>query len=118
MKIDLLDIKAFIDINGLQEVDSPIIFQRGGIPTSTGLLSNEIFGMNVQKRKSTFAYLDMKSHLLHPHVYKALSRVYPGIDRIISGQRYVTIRDGKIEDDPEHGHTGIEYIYKNWNKIT
>ena len=117
MKIDLLDISTFTDINDLHEVDSPIIFQRGGIPTSTGLLSNEIFGMNVKKRKSTFAYLDLKVHMFHPHVYKALSRVYSGIDRIISGQRYVTIRDGKIEDDPENGHTGLEYIYKNWNKI-
>ena len=50
MKIDLLDISTFTDINDLHEVDSPIIFQRGGIPTSTGLLSNEIFGMNVKKR--------------------------------------------------------------------
>lgn len=117
MKIDLLDIDAFIDINGLQEIYSPIIFQRGGVPSPNGLLSNEIFGMNVKQRRSTFAYIDLKTHLLHPHAYKALIRVYPAIDRIISGANYVSIVDGKIVDDPENGHTGLEYIYEHWNEI-
>ena len=116
MKIDLLPIKDFLDINGLDEVSSPIIFQRGGVPTSNGLLSNEIFGMNVKSRKNTFAYIDLGTHLLHPHVYKALRRVYPHIDRIIAGQKYVSIKDGKIVDDPD-GETGLEYIYEHWNDI-
>lgn len=117
MKIDLLDIQSFIDLNGLSEVSSPIIFQRGGVPTQNGLLSNEIFGMNVKKRKQTFAYIDIKTHLFHPHVYKALTRVYPSIDKIIAGQKYVSIKNGQIVDDPMSGDTGLEFIYEHWNEI-
>ena len=32
MKINLFNIEEFIDINKLQEVTSPILFQRGDIP--------------------------------------------------------------------------------------
>lgn len=117
MRIELLDVDEFVRLNELDKVDDPIIFQRGGIPTATGLLSNEIFGMNVKSRRNTFAYIDLKTHLLAPHAYKALNRVYAGIDRVIAGQRYVSIKDGKIVDDP-NGDTGMDWLYENWNKIT
>ena len=117
MEIDLLDISSFMDLNGLAEISSPIIYQRGGVPTPNGLLSNEIFGMNVKSRKSKFAYINLKTHMLHPHVYKALSRVYPTLDRIIAGQKYISIKDGKIVDD-EDGNTGLEYLYDHWNEIS
>ena len=55
MKIDLVDAKEFIRVNKLKEITSPALYERGGIPNPDGLISNEIFGVNVQSRKTTFA---------------------------------------------------------------
>ena len=51
MKIDLFDIKEFVELNKLQEITSPILFQRGGIPHPDGLISNEIFGVTTRSRR-------------------------------------------------------------------
>ena len=66
MRIDLFDVKDFIEINKLQEVTSPVLFQRGDIPHPDGLVSNRIFGTTVQSRKNTFAYINLsiKANLL------------------------------------------------------
>ena len=72
MKIDLFNSKEFIDLNKLKEVTSPVLFQRGEIPHPDGLVSNQIFGVTVQSRKSTFAYVDLQGYFFHPHVYKAI----------------------------------------------
>lgn len=117
MKIELLPVDEFIDLNELKEISSPIIFQRGGVPVSDGLLSNDIFGMNVKSRKQTFAYLKLSLHFFHPHVYKALTRVYPAIDKIIAGQKYMRIENGKLVEDMMEGDTGLKFIYNNWNRI-
>ena len=43
LRLDLFDIKEFIEINKLQEVTSAVLFQRGDVPHPNGLVSNEIF---------------------------------------------------------------------------
>ena len=117
MKIGLFDIKDFIDINSLSEIESPVVFQRGGVPEPTGLLSNEIFGVNVNDRKHRFAYIDLHGHYFHPHVYKVIKRVFRNIERIVGGTMYFSITDkGELVEDP-NGDTGINFLYKNWDKI-
>ena len=117
MKINLFNTKEFIDINHLQEVTSPILFQRGDIPHPNGLVSNEIFGVTVKSRKNTFAYIDLQGYFFHPHVYKAIRRMFRNVEKIISGeQKYSLNKDGILTLDPE-GETGIEFLYDNWEKI-
>lgn len=117
MKIDLFDIKEFIDINHLQEITSPILFQRGDIPHPNGLVSNEIFGVTTKSRRETYAYIDLHGHFFHPHVYKAIRRMFRNIDKIVNGESYYIIdQNGQLQLD-DNGETGIEFLYNNWEKI-
>ena len=93
MKIDLFDTKEFIDINHLKEVTNPVLFQRGDVPHPDGLVSNQIFGVTVQSRKNTFAYIDLQGHFFHPHVFKAIRRMFRNIEKIINGEQYYSINE-------------------------
>ena len=118
MKIDIFDFDEFIKINGLKEITSPIVFARGGAPDPNGLLSNDIFGIDTKSRKNTFAYASLNGHFFHPHNYKSLRRLYRNIEKIVSGEEYYSINEnGELVPDDQNGHTGIEWIYKNWEKI-
>ena len=81
MKIDLFDIKEFIDLNHLQEITSPILFQRGDIPHPNGLISNEIFGVTTKSRRETYAYIDLHGYFFNPDIYKAIRRMFRNIDK-------------------------------------
>ena len=117
MKIDTFNVDTFVDINHLKEVTSPILFQHGIIPDPNGLISNEIFGVTTKSRKETFAYIDLHAHFFHPHVYKAIRRMFRNIDKIVNGEEYYSINEeGRLVKD-ETGETGIEFIYNNWKKI-
>ena len=117
MKIDLFDMKEFIELNHLKEVTSGVLFQRGGIPHPDGLISNEIFGITTKSRKETFAYIDLHGYYFHPHIYKALKRLYRNVEKIINGEEYYSIdATGKLVKD-DNGETGIDFLYNNWNKI-
>lgn len=118
MKIDLFNVEEFIEINHLQEVTSPILFQRGDVPHPNGLISNEIFGVTTKSRKETFAYIDLHGHFFHPHVYKAIKRMFANIEKIVSGDEYYNINEfGYLVKDDINGDTGIEFLYNNWDKI-
>jgi hypothetical protein len=117
MKIDLFDVNEFVDINGLKEITSPVLFERGGTPNPNGLTSNEIFGVNTKSRKETFAYIDLGGYFFHPHIYKIIKRVYRNVDRIVNGSLRVSIdNQGRLIQDPD-GETGISFLYDNWEKI-
>ena len=117
MKLDIFDVEEFIDINKLQEITSPILFQRGDIPHPEGLVSNEIFGVTTKSRKETYAYIDLHGYYFHPHIYKAIRAMYRNIERIVSGELYVTIDENGVLKEDEDGDTGIEFLYDNWEKI-
>lgn len=117
MRINLIDVDEYVNINRLQEVTSPVLFERGGIPNPNGLVSNEIFGVSIKSRKETFAYISLNGHFLQPHIYKIIKRVYRNIDKIINGEKYYIIdKQGNIVES-ESGETGIEFLFENWNKI-
>lgn len=117
MKIEIFDTGLFIDLNNLKEVSSPVLFQRGDTPDPKGLISNEIFGINVRSRKETFAYIKLNGHFIHPHVYKAFKRLWRNIERVINGAEFYSIdSDGSLIKD-ENGETGINFIYNNWDRI-
>lgn len=118
MRINLFDMDEFVDLNHLKEITSPVLFERGGTPNPDGLVSNEIFGMNIKSRKETFAYIDLGGHFIHPHIYKIIRRVFRNIDKLINGEEYFSIsKEGLLVKDHENGETGIEWLYENWNKI-
>ena len=117
MKIDLIDAKEFIRVNKLKEITSPALYERGGVPNANGLISNEIFGVNVQSRKTTFAYISLNGHFFSPVVYKQFKRMFRNIEKIVDGSRTFSITEkGELVPD-EKGQTGIDFLYKNWEKI-
>lgn len=118
MRLDIFDIKEFIDVNHLEEITNPVPMEKDGTPHRDGILSNEIFGITTKSRKETFAYIKLYGHYFHPHVYKAIKRMFKNIDTIISGEKYYRINEeGKLVVDEENGDTGIEFLYDNWEKI-
>lgn len=118
MKIDVFNIKEFIDLNQLSKITSPILFQRGDVPDPYGLISNEIFGVDIRSRKLNFAFIDLHGHFFNPHIYKAFKRLWRNIEKVINGDYFYNIDStGYIYQDNENGRTGIENIYKDWDKI-
>lgn len=118
MKVDIFDVKEFIELNNLQEITSPILFQRGDVPDPRGLISNDIFGVDVRSRKWTYAYIKLNGHFFNPHIYKVFKRLWGNIDKVINGDYFYNIdENGYLYKDDENGRTGIESIYKDWNKI-
>lgn len=116
MKLSLLDVDEFVELNHLREVTSPVLFQRGNVPHPDGLVSNDIFGITTKDRKETFAYIDLHGHFLQPHVYKVLKSLFMNLDTIINGSEYYVIDNGKLKKDV-NGETGIDFLYDNWDKL-
>lgn len=116
MKVDLFSINKFIELNNLKEVTNPILLERDNIPTSDGLLSYEIFGRTVQDRATTFAYIDLHGHFMHPLVYKVWKRLYRKIEECVNGTTNFVIRQGDLVPDPD-GWTGLEELYNHYDEI-
>ena len=117
MKLYLLNKDKFVEVNDLQEVTNPIALGRGFIPTPDGVLSQQIFGTSTRDRKNTFAYINLKCHLLQPLIYKTLKRLDRRIDDILTGNLNFKIdKNGQLVED-ENGDTGIEWLYNNWSKV-
>ena len=118
MKIDLIPVKKFIQVNQLREVTESIIFEKGNIPTTGGLLSTDIFGVSVNDRRETYAYINLNGRFLHPFIYKLLKRMNRNFESLVYGsKKFIINKEGQLIEDPEKGETGLEWLYKNWDKI-
>lgn len=117
MKIDILDIERLISVNNLQEVTSSWLFSNKTMFDPEGILSNDIFGISKADRRNTFAYINLKRHFIHPHMYsKVLKGIFRGVMYIVSGQKRFLVKDGILVED-EDGWTGIESLYDHWDEI-
>lgn len=119
MRINILDFDDFIKRHDCKEITNSIFFNFGNVPTEDGLFSYDIFGsMGSDKRKETFAYIDLKKKYLHPIVFKILTSMNRKLVQCINGTKYFKINSkGEIVEDSENGETGINFLYDNWEKI-
>lgn len=118
MKLDLMDMRKVITINGLKPVTNPILFETGNVPTPDGLLSLEIFGMTSRERKENLAFIDLNDYFLHPYAYKMLLRLDRRIESIVKGTRkFVINEEGQFVEDEDNGNNGCKWLYQNWEKI-
>lgn len=118
MKIELLDINRLIAVNKLQEITSPRLFSNKMMYDPDGILSSEIFGISKGDRRNTFAYINLKRHFIHPHLYaKVIKSLQRNIIYVLSGQRRFVVRDGELVEDMENGWTGIDELYNHWSEI-
>ena len=113
----LLDIEDFIKKNDVKEISNSIFFNQNKLPTSDGLLSNEIFGITKEERANRFGYIDLHGTFLHPLVYKVWSALDKNVKSIVHGiDNFVIDSNGQFKQDP-NGKTGIKFIKDNINKI-
>ena len=118
MKVNIVDVNRFIKANDCPEVTSPIYFDKGRMPTDDGLFSLTLFGRPGSfERKSVFGYIDLKMNFLHPLVYKNLIRINRKFIDVIAGNGYWEINEQGDLIESSNGETGIDFVYKNWEKI-
>ena len=117
MKINILDLPKLISINKMEEVTSPRLFSNKMVYDPDGILSNDIFGISKDDRRSTFAYVKLHQHFIHPHIYaNVLKPMYRNIIYLLSGQKYFSVKNGILVED-EKGWTGIVNLYDHWDEI-
>lgn len=117
-QMELLDPAKLIKINNLQPISNPIFFERPGVPTDNGLLSNSIFGITTFERANTFAYIDLHDWFIHPLIYKVWSRMDKRIREIIHGTgKYRIDSHGDLIKDEENGKTGISFLKRNIDNL-
>lgn len=115
--VDLLDPRKFIKVNDLRKITNPIFFDRNNVPTSDGLLSNEIFGISTTERRETFAYMDLTEDFIHPLYYKIWTKVDSKVRDCVHGTRTFIINpSGYLEEDP-NGSNGIKFLKENIARI-
>lgn len=119
MRIDLLNPNKFIKDNDCKEITNAIYFSFGNIPTSDGLFSTEIFGaVGSDKRKETFAYIDLGRRFLHPVIYRIITTLNKKLIGLISGTTFFTLNSkGELVEDSKNGQTGLDYLYEIYDKI-
>lgn len=117
LKVRLLNVDDFIKKNNVKEITNPIFFIRDGIPTSDGLLSNEIFGITKEERSNIWGYIDLQGTYLHPLVYKLWGRMDSSIKNIVHGVKSYKIDSKGYIVEADEGETGIDFLVKNIDKI-
>lgn len=118
LQVRLPDVEDFIKKNDAKEVTNPVFFVRDGIPTSDGLLSNELFGITREERANIWGYINLQGTYLHPLVYKLWGRMDSNIKNIVHGLKgYKLDSHGYIVEDIENGETGLDFLVKNMDKI-
>ena len=113
LKVELLDVDRFVKVNNLKEVTNPTFFVRDGIPTSDGLLSNEIFGITRDDRANTFAYIDLHDWFINPLVYRTWCALDRKIIDLVHGLKKFSIDENGYLVEDENGGTGISFLKKN-----
>lgn len=117
IKLELLDTNKFVKVNDLKEITNNIFFVKNGIPTSDGLLSNEIFGITKDDRANKFAYIDLGEYFMHPLVYTTWASMDNNIRKIVHGTDKFSVNDKGFIIQDDNGSNGIKFLKKNIDKI-
>ena len=114
----LIKFDEFVRRLKIQEVTSTNLFLANGSPDPNGLVSQRIFGVSTLDRQTLFGYISLNGKFMHPVIYKRIfKRSFRKIDGIIAGTDYYNITDkGELVSDPS-GYTGLEWLYKNFEKM-
>ena len=117
IRFEVLDVDKFVKVNNCQPITNPRAFDRSTVPSDDGLLSNKIFGITAEERAGIFAYINLNGWFMDPSLYKTWIRIDSKIRNCVHGIGHYSIdKDGYIIED-ENGDTGIDFLYKNIQKI-
>lgn len=118
LKLEILDVERFVKVNeSTKPISNPRAFMKDNIPSSDGLLSNEIFGITMEDRAGIYGYIDLHGTFIDPSCYKALIRIDSKFRNIVHGiGTYKIDEKGDLVEDP-NGKTGLDFLQKNIKKI-
>ena len=117
LSAEILDQDKFIKRNNVKEITNPVFFERAGVPTVDGLLSNEIFGITKDERAGTYGYIDLHGTFIDPSIYKAMIKLDSNFKKVVSGIGNWAINSkGELVED-EKGSNGVDFIKANFDKI-
>lgn len=113
-----------IKILKLGQVTNTVSFEKGDIPTTTGLFSEIIFGTTQDERRNKWGWIDLKTKVIHPYIYEVLTRIQQNIDKCCRGEGAWRI-DGHHQlvpakpTDPDYNedNTGMDWFIENYSKI-
>ena len=127
MKLNLMTqeiMEMNIKLLHIKEVDNPICFERGTIPTVGGLFSEVVFGTTSEERRKTWGYINLNTKLIHPYIYEVLIRIQQNIEQICRGEGSWKVNSKGLivpvkESDPDYNpdNTGIDWFIDNYTKI-
>jgi len=88
---------------------------------SNGLFSIPIFGrVGSEERDRRFSYIDTKVSVLHPLVYKLLTKLKGLYKGILTGQRYAvfdSVLKDFVESNELDGETGYSFFMQHFDKM-
>lgn len=117
LRFKVLNIEQYVKDNNMEQVTNPRAFVRNSIPSDDGLLSNKIFGISMEERAGTYAYIDLHDWFLDPSCFKTWIRLDPKIRNCIHGiGTYMLDKNGYVIE-AEDGETGIPFLKKNIKDI-
>lgn len=118
LRIEILDPEEFVKKNECKCISDPRPFVRDGIPSSEGLISDDIFGTSNEERSGIFAYIDLQGWFIDPSCYKAWIRIDNKVKNVVHGiGKYKIDSQGQIVPDEVNGKTGIDFLKANIDKI-
>jgi hypothetical protein len=86
-----------------------------------GLFSTSLFGrVGSDERDRRFAYIDLKTNILHPVTYDRLKKVSSFYSDILHGKAYATWDDKTktfIRVDDATGETGYSFFMSHWHEL-
>ena len=113
-----------IERNHLKNVTNTVMFEKGNVPTETGLFSYSIFGDTPRLRRTQCAYIDLKRKFFHPFAFEVLCKLVTNAKACAEGRGSWTIDDaGKLkrvkEDDPNYdpNATGLRWLINHYHEL-
>lgn len=108
---------------GLQEITTLDIYD--GQTTNfhpNGLFSTQIFGrVGEEIRDKNFAFIDLKVSVMHPTLYKTLTRMRALYQGIMAGKMYATFdveQQDFVSSDEQSGKTGYAFFMRHYKDIS
>lgn len=110
-------------VRALRPTRSLDIFEGGNINNfhEDGLFSVSTFGrVGSDDRDLKFSFINLKTNIFHPYIYKSLNRLRGFYEEIMSSKAYAKwneeLKDFELSD-PINGDTGFAFFYSKWKDI-
>lgn len=110
------------DLRTMRPVTSFSVFDTDGEIDPKGLFSEELFGeLGSEYRPKNFAYMDLRTLVIHPFIYERLCRSRKIYKEIAACRQYAVWDDATADFLPstaELGSTGLQFLIDHLTKLT